>query len=201
MKSVSLMAATLGLVLAAPAAAQTSRSEEVPRAEVFGGYSFLRANLSDQSPVGTTGYFPTAELNTHGWNASVAGLNLTPWLGFKADFSGYSSTTEVSAFGSFDERIHTFLFGPQITSRGRRVNQFAHALFGAARGATEPGGFGAGTYATSFAMAFGGGVDWKVGNAFALRLAQADYLMTRFGVDTPQHNLRLSAGIVFRWNR
>ena len=47
-----------------------------------------------------------------------------------------------------------------------------------------------------FGAYLGGGFDVKVRSNVALRLIQADYLMTRFS-GIRQDNLRLSAGIVF----
>jgi outer membrane protein OmpA-like peptidoglycan-associated protein len=59
---------------------------------------------------------------------------------------------------------------------------------------------------TVFAMALGGGLDVKVRDHLALRLVQAEYLMTRFrdpstiaGERAARHNIRLSTGIVFRF--
>ena len=49
-------------------------------------------------------------------------------------------------------------------------------------------------------MAFGGGVDLKLGDAIAVRLIQADYMQTRFAFFHQNHT-RLSAGIVFRLGR
>jgi hypothetical protein len=49
-------------------------------------------------------------------------------------------------------------------------------------------------------MIFGGGVDIPVGERFALRLVQADYLFTRFGGET-QNNARFSVGAVFTFGR
>ena len=45
-----------------------------PAAEVFGGYSYLRAHPED--------------INLNGWNASVTG-NVTDWFGVEGDFSGH----------------------------------------------------------------------------------------------------------------
>ena len=49
---------------------------------------------------------------------------------------------------------------------------------------------------SSFAMAFGGGVDFKLSDKVAIRMIQADYVQTRFASDR-QNSARLSAGIVF----
>jgi hypothetical protein len=52
-------------------------------------------------------------------------------------------------------------------------------------------------YQTGPAVEVGGGLDLRVGGRWALRLAQADYRLTRLGGET-DHGLRLSAGIVRR---
>ena len=46
-------------------------------------------------------------------------------------------------------------------------------------------------------MALGGNVDVKVTSRVAVRVVEADYLMTRF-LGLRQDNIRLSAGLVFR---
>jgi hypothetical protein len=50
---------------------------------------------------------------------------------------------------------------------------------------------------TRIGVYVGGGLDLKVSPNVALRLFQADYLMTHFS-DARQDNIRLSAGIVIR---
>lgn len=95
-----------GIILLLPL---ITAGQEYPKAEVFGGYSYLRGDF---------------DANFHGWNASVAG-NPTRWFGVVADFSGHY----------FDEfKVHSFLFGPRFTYRGNdRVNPYVHTLFGAVR--------------------------------------------------------------------
>jgi hypothetical protein len=51
-------------------------------------------------------------------------------------------------------------------------------------------------------MALGGGLDWNATEHFGIRVVQAEYLLTRFGVVNPtdtQNNARISTGVVFRW--
>jgi hypothetical protein len=50
-------------------------------------------------------------------------------------------------------------------------------------------------------MVLGGGLDVNVSRHIAIRAAQADWLYTQFpnGVDNRQNNLRITAGIVFRF--
>jgi hypothetical protein len=54
-----------------------------------------------------------------------------------------------------------------------------------------------------FAMAIGGGLDVPFHRHFALRVVQADYLLTRFdsvtGSPAKQNSARISAGVVIRF--
>jgi outer membrane protein OmpA-like peptidoglycan-associated protein len=57
---------------------------------------------------------------------------------------------------------------------------------------------------STFALTAGGGADLRVHRHFAIRLIQAEYLMTRFpdtssGNSATQNDMRLSSGIVFRF--
>jgi opacity protein-like surface antigen len=174
----SLAAALAVFLLPLSAAA----GENAPKAEAFGGYSYFR-------PVDPGG----ADL--HGWNGSF-NYNVTDWLGATADFSGHYGSPLDFRFASVDSREHLFLFGPKLAARGNsRWTPFAQALFGVAN--SRLGAFGLGLSDNAFAMAAGGGLDYRVSKNFAVRLVQADYLHTRFDRDK-QHNLRLSAGIVWR---
>src|SRR5436853_7478877 len=89
---------SIGLVFLAllPAAAQ-----EVPKAEVFGGYSWAGGNF-------------------HGWNASVTG-NITKRLGIVADFSGHYGSEQDGTI-LVRENAHSFLFGPRVSFRGKRLS-------------------------------------------------------------------------------
>ncbi len=142
------------------------------RADLFGGYSYARIDA-------------TPSINLNGWNIS---LNAKPasWFGIVGDFGGYyGSPSGVST------RVHTFLFGPQV-SFPASISPFVRVLVGGAHVSA------AGASSTSFASAYGGGVDLKWRSHLAFRVAQIDYLMTRFG-STTQNNLRISTGIVLRF--
>lgn len=182
----------------------SAAAQEAPRAELLGGYSYFRAEGGG---------------NLHGWNASVSG-NLNRWFGLVADFGGHygeASTRIVidqpgfptfSAEVEADARIHTFLAGPRFSYRQTEtLTPFAHVLFGAARAQAEGSVSLSGVDTitvdfdesdTAFALAVGGGLDVKLSRRVALRLVQADYVMTRFNSDT-QNNARLSVGLVFRF--
>ena len=50
----------------------------------------------------------------------------------------------------------------------------------------------------TFALALGGGIDAGLSDSISFRVAQVDYLLTRFG-DQSQNNVRISTGIVLRF--
>lgn len=177
-------------------------AQETPKAEVFAGYSYVRANLGYGIPA----------IDFNGGSASFA-YNLNDWLGVVGDFGGYHNGS--IAGGPFESTIYTYLFGPKFSMHMGRWTPFAQTLFGGvhASGGLNGGpagiirpqgnvpGFSGGS-ANSFAMAIGGGLDANVTHHFAVRVGQIEYLMTRFivfGNSATQNNLRVSGGIVFRF--
>jgi hypothetical protein len=191
------------LVMLVPLAALAQSN--YPKAEVFGGYSYLRANPSEFSRL----YDWT---NLNGWNASVAG-NINKWFGVEGDFAGYYGSPSILGLNIplLDVNYYTFMGGPKLTYRSGAIAPFAHFLIGGVRGSFG-GGIGSFnltlTDQTALATAVGGGIDINMGKHFAVRPVQADYLMTRFnpitdfpfsGLSDRQNNLRLSAGIVWRF--
>lgn len=152
-----------------------SFGQETPKAEIFGGYSPKFQGGMDVA---------------NGWDASLTG-NLNRWLGVTADFSGYyRSDMGVS------QRTHNFLFGPRLTYRkASKITPFAQALFGIARQRVETS---SGSITDNgFAMATGGGLDYNLNQHMAVRLVQADYLLTRIG-GSQQSTSRLAFGVVLK---
>ena len=187
---VVLIAATLGA--ASPAVAQNDQDETVtPQAEVYAGYYYVRFNVS----VNGNPFPAPAGFNGNGGGGQLE-YNVTPWLGIVGDFAGYHVSAQPSA-GAF-----SYLFGPRINFRRKRQKAmlFVHALFGGLHANDFIGRVGNGT---AFAMTVGGGVDVKVSPSIAIRLAQAEYLMTRFsdGLSNRQDNFRFGAGVVFRFGQ
>jgi opacity protein-like surface antigen len=151
-------------------------AQDYPKAEIFGGYQYLRLN-----PGGT---------NCQGFGVSATG-NVNHWLGVVGDF-GYCKVTGLPSGTSAHEV--NYLFGPRVTYRSYgSLTPFAHVLFGG-----EHFGVSGGGTANSFAMSLGGGADYKLTEHVALRLIQVEYLYTHFG-GTRQNNARIEAGIVYRW--
>jgi opacity protein-like surface antigen len=183
------------LVVTAPVLAQ-----DEARAELFGGYQWLRASTG--APVSGIDHF-----SLNGWNASFSGF-FNRYLGVTGDFSGTYGTpsVDVPLLGRIgvDTHLYTYMVGPVVRApNDGPIQPFAHVLFGAAyvggsAGIPVFGGLSVGDTDTGFAWAAGGGVDFKVSPRFAIRAAQFDFLQTHIGGDS-QNNIRYSGGIVFRF--
>jgi outer membrane protein OmpA-like peptidoglycan-associated protein/opacity protein-like surface antigen len=183
-------------------------SNITPKVELFLGYSHVRA-----APMGNAG---NRLVYLHGGSTSVA-FNVNRYLGLVADFGGFHANEfgpnapptggVVKASGD----VVTYMFGPRLSFR-HKVTPFVQALFGGvyASPVTLPGcsGFGCTPLPSenALALAAGGGLDITLSRHVALRLFQAEYLMTRFadrstsvGQTARQTDLRLSVGLVFRF--
>ncbi len=196
----ALAAIVLGMTLAVAA-------QEVPQVEIFGGYSMFHFDQQDANSLAIAAGVPagsfTINENLHGWEGAVQ-FNINKWLGAVADVSGHYGVPFEATGGSVDGNTHNFLFGPQINFRAKKVKIFGHALFGVnyihvnANPPLLPAEFSD----NAFGMALGGGIDLNVGNWFALRAGQLDYLFTdhNFGMGH-QNPFRFSAGFVFNLGR
>src|SRR5277367_3676921 len=182
-----------------------------PKVEWFLGYSFWRAT-------------PTAYGNRmgylHGGSTSVA-YNFNRYVGFVADFAGFDDS-KLTLFGpaaseTFNSggTASTFMVGPRLSYR--RYEKFTpyvqvlgglvHASSVTISGCTgDPSCTPLGSD-TTFAGMAGVGFDINLTHRVALRLLEADFLLTHFqdplsasGVSRGwQDNTRLSTGIVFRF--
>ena len=202
MRKMIFLMATFSLALSAFG---QSAAVRVPTFELFGGYSFLHQSGNGEF---------------EGWEASVSG-NLNRWLALKADFSGhyaeedftpilFSPTTTLppeTIRQTFHQSIHYFLGGPEISYRRPKWKVFVHALVGADHTHQNitvhnpPPGLlvsGTGTTDTGFAIAIGGGGDWMFSKRIGWRVAQADYIRSRFAGDYTD-NVRISSGLVFHF--
>ncbi len=165
------------LAFALPARAQ----DATPKAELYAGYDYVRANY-----LGTS-------FNFNGGSGQFA-YNANDWLGIVGDLGGY-----YTSYG-FHAGLFSYLFGPRINFRGHglrghgKMTPFAQVLFGGARSIDN-------SPLNSFAVTAGGGVEYKISEHFAIRPVQAEYLLTKFmdGATNRQNSFRYSAGIVFRF--
>jgi hypothetical protein len=193
--------------LVLPAVAQ----DELPRVEVFGGYSLLRPNIPADIQGGGAGGEAAAEIgefalgNVLGWGAGVT-VNLNRMFGITADFSGHYKGLDVSFEGDRIDAsadLHTFLFGPKFTLRNGRVSPFLHALFGVGKAGASArvNGDLAEFDETGFAAAAGGGVDVVAHPNVAVRAIEFDYFPFRNGNGETFtfNNVRWRSGVVFRF--
>jgi len=170
-------AAAFLLLLLTIGTARPSRAQEMPRVQVFGGYSYTRYDTPSfgfSSPTGLNGYtFSPA-------------YNVIRGFGVVAELSGQYTT---------NRNLRDVAAGPQfLYSRGKMMF-FAHVLFGEARSLVQVGGP---REDTARVTSLGGGLDYSISPRFAVRAVQVDYLRTNL-FNTTQDNFRVSTGLVYRW--
>jgi opacity protein-like surface antigen len=200
-KSLVLIAVALMCTMAAVA-------QDVPKFEVPLGFSFVNVH-PDLSPI--------TSFNIFGGGGGFV-YNLTPWIGIKADFEGYTQGSGVkqklinngyTVAGNVQGNVFTYMFGPQIKKHSGKFQPFGQALFGAAHSNAYGniydsinGLTSASSNNNAFAMEFGGGLDYAVTPHFQIRPVEVDYLYTRFGVNGTnyvgnQNNFKYFAGVNF----
>jgi opacity protein-like surface antigen len=226
---------TLSILLLIGTTAAYAQSTDYKKWEFFGGYSALSFdNLggdTDSAPINNL----LSEKNTlRGFELAVT-RNFHKYVGAKFDYSLHLREDEFSrpaGNGTVDTTVQNFLGGFQVKDNsedGPRFKPFAHALFGVANQKLDvdspqlPAVLGVSDFhvnETSFAMAFGGGIDIKLNDRIDIRAVQVDWNIIKRGdqqlgivlVPTPlqtvgqpfvipgtrQDNLRLSVGIVIR---
>jgi opacity protein-like surface antigen len=160
----------------------SARAQETPAWEIGGGYSYLHANMNNNSATG-----PQFDLSGGHVTASE---NLNDWFGGRIEFNAFNGSvagTNVS--------LQTITYGPVFSYRKfERITPYGHVQFGAVH--ASEGYLGISQSAFKFAMTGGGGVDFNLNPRFAVRV-QGDYLMTRF-LDLRQDNLQFAAGLVVK---
>jgi opacity protein-like surface antigen len=155
--------------------------QEYQRADVFAGYSYFNADLNNLA----------SRQGLNGWETALS-VNANRWIAAEGDVSGYY---ENNVLGSgVNANDYGYLAGPRFNVRPA----FFHILFGV----DHLSGNYAGSSASqnSFAMALGGGVQWRVARHWAVR-ASADYVLTHHnilgGPGADQNNFRVGVGIVY----
>lgn len=219
------------LLVSAPAA--LAQADDYKKWEFFGGYSALGFDTL----AGDTGNQNVEEVlsgrNTlRGFELAIT-RNIHRYVGVKFDYSLHlreDNFSRLAASGTVDTTVQNYLGGLQFKNNdkeGPRFKPFAHALFGVAVQKVDIDSpqlgpvFGIDDFhvnETSFAMAFGGGIDIKINDRFDVRAGQIDWNIINRGdqqtgivlaptpfqtVGSPfvipgsrQDNIRLSVGIV-----
>jgi opacity protein-like surface antigen len=207
------------VLLAVAIYALPALAQDVPKAELFLGYDYVRF---------VPALAGNPSFNMNGGGGAVT-YNLNKVVGLKAEFGGVGAgnITVCASTGlncvTQSANFFTYLFGPQLAFRNSsRVTPFAHLLFGGAfsnvyanleaKGTVSTGPTTADFGKHAFALAVGGGLDVRASKSVTIRLGQFDYFMTRFSgrelitagtgaagaLDiSNQSNFRYMAGIVF----
>ena len=176
------------------------KAQQIEGIEIFGGYSYLQNNISSTySPFYGVPTTFGSNFAMNGWQASIT-EKATDWLGLTQEFGGSYGTRNLRGFNNHFSTF-SILSGPRFYYQGLKgVTPFVHALFGYEQTAVEIKSENLKVTGSSYAMAFGGGLDVTVSKGLAIRLIQADFYRPQvFG--SSQNDLRVSAGIVFRFGR
>jgi hypothetical protein len=204
-------------------------AQEVPTAEAYAGFSFIRVNTAGN----VNSFTPTGGLGSFQ-------VNFNKNFGVVAEFGG--THKEGNSIAGPDRPLEqtqfTYLFGPRVffNKAGRYAPFFEYLVGGVhnsrsfpvpnsaiplgfvvPRGVTVDVGATTTRFRTTqnaFGMAIGGGLDIKLSKVIAVRPIQLDYMPTHFsplnipgvgqvfGADNStrwQQNLRYSGGITFRF--
>ena len=193
-------------------------AQDYARVEIPAYYSFMRFNAENSNIV--SGF----SLNGGGGGVTVY---VNHFLGIATEFNGYASTTKNFHFPAgianspcpagcnvrSSGDLFTYNVGPVVKLRAEHWEPFVEALFGGAHSNTYSNlrqacqlscvtTLNPSNNAWSFVI--GGGLDIPVNKTIAIRAAQIDLVLTRFGNsfsggNNNQSNFRYNGGVVFRF--
>jgi hypothetical protein len=193
-------------------------AQDAAKFEVYGDYSYLQFNP-------TLSGLQSRAFNGGGGGAQV---NFGRRFAFKGDFQGYGSTQwtltttgpVVTPHGTVPAgtfrssgNMFTYLFGPVFGIHTHRMYVYgeyllggsASGLYGQLSNSINAGGGSINATGSQhpFTMALGGGVDVNLGKHVALRLAELDWVLTRYTnpfTDTNnQNSFRYLGGVVLKF--
>jgi hypothetical protein len=197
--------------------AKVALAQDYPKVEVPLGYSFMRFNPENSHIV--SGF----SLNGGGGGVIV---NVNHFFGIEAEFNGYGSLSKTFNFPATanspcpagctvtaDGNLFTYNVGPVLKHRSQHFEPFVETLFGGAHSNTYQNLLKACQASctttnnpsnNAFDFIIGGGLDVPVTKSIAVRPAQFDFVLTRFGNsftkgNNNQSNFRYQAGVVFRF--
>ena len=193
----------------------TAFAQDYPKIEIPVVYSYMRFVPQNNNV-----------LNSFSLNGGGVGITfyLTHAFGIKAELTGYASQTRNFAAagtvlcptvctGSVSANLFTYNVGPTFKLRRHHFEPFVEAMFGGAHSNVDGnlvkacGGlciFSSSPSNNAFDFIIGGGIDIPLSKSIAIRPAQFDYVLTRFGTgftggNNNQSNFRYQAGISFRF--
>jgi hypothetical protein len=188
------------------------------RLELFGEYSYLH-------------FSPTITgLQSRSFNGGGGGaqLNFLKIFALKADLMGYGSTTFTRTYtsevivpgrgtipaGTYTTQgdMFTYLVGPVLRIPTPLIKPFGEVLFGGSntnayvnlsKQIDQAGGTISTPSQHPFTMAAGGGVDLSVSHRLAIRVAEFDYVLTRYTnpltSTNNQNNFRYCGGVILKF--
>jgi hypothetical protein len=212
------MKRSIALLGAVSLFAVAAAAQDVPKVEVFTGFTYTRVNSASNVPAfsanGGGGQFVVNAGRHFGLVTDIGAVH-------NGNIGGYH----------LDTTLTNFMFGPRFAIRTHRVEPYFQALFGGVYGSTSvavtvpPGtvvlppvvtpanstaatnaagaiGLRAATQQTAFAMAFGGGIDIRINKHLGFRPMGLDYYMMRLqnlrtASDNNQHCIRYTTGFNF----
>lgn len=173
-----LLAAFFIFVIVVSSSAQSEESE-LPKVEVFGGYSLLRSEGE----------------NFNGWKSAV-GFTVNRWLAVAVDADGHYFS-ETTPLGKLKESEHSITAGPHFTYRNKsKIVPFAYAMAGVAWERSSLAGESESQ--SGFAFETGGGLDWEVSKKVSIRLVDIGASVTNIGGHATVKP-KLSTGVVFKF--
>ena len=165
-------------------------AQDVPLAEVFGGYQLLHDVGATEEGIRGSNY--------HGFTAAFEG-KIASFAGIVAEF-GFNDHSEENGFADSWKKF-SLLFGPRITAyRGEEFQVFGHFLFGGIRSSITDAENTESEWRLGYAL--GGGIDIVLNKTISVRLAQLDLISEHASADkwTPWSNhFRYSGGVVFKF--
>lgn len=204
------------LAAAATLASTAALAQDAPKLEVWGDYSYMYFTPQNND------YIKSFALNGGGGGFAAY---LTKYIGIEGEFEGYGSYDHsvtvpppycngagcsIIASGN----LFTYNVGPIVKWRTPHFEPFVETMFGGAHSNLYGNLYQHCTTAecvvasktpsnNAFDFIIGGGLDVPLTHSFAVRPAQFDYILTRFGNDfthgnNNQSNFRFQAGIEFR---
>ena len=162
------------------ASALFAQTQEAPKVEVFGGYSWYHAG-------GNITGIKVPDFNK-GWGAQLT-YNLNHWAGIAIDGGGH--------YNDF-AKVHSLAIGPQIKFRMEGVTPFIEGLVGGQHFAPVVS-----NNQFRFAALAGGGIDYPVTRRLSIRPIQVDYVYSAY--HDPSHatddlrGVRLQAGLIYNF--
>lgn len=194
-------------------------AQDSPKVEATVNYSYMRFNPENSNII--------KSFSLNGGGGDIA-FFFSKHVAIKGEFQGYASQSRtfnipppncippdavaVGCTGSVQANLFTYNVGPEVKFRMEHVEPFVEVLFGGAH--SQAYGnlrkdcpscvFTKSPSNNAFDFAIGGGLDVPVNHMIAIRVAQFDYVLTRFGNgftngNTNQSNFRFQAGVQFRF--